>query len=73
MQYSHDKVSLIVLLILAMIVQVVADWLTFRKRRQWKEPEHAYRLYHHNGHLAEWVNTQAKDIKAGNIFKVQPG
>jgi len=56
-----------------MTVQVVADWLTFRKRRQWKEPEHAYRLYHHNGHLAEWVNTLAKDIKAGNIFKVQPG
>lgn len=72
-QYSNDRVALIVLLLLAMGVQILADWLGFRKRRQWKDPEEKYRLYHHNGHLAEWVLTPARDIKAGHIYKVQPG
>ena len=34
-QYGHDKASLIVLLALSVILQTVADWLTFRKRRLW--------------------------------------
>lgn len=72
-QYGVDKTSMIVLLVLAVTVQILADWLSFRKRRHWQENTTAYRLYHHNGHLAEWVNTRASDIKAGNVFKVEPG
>ena len=72
-QYGHDKVALIVILVLAIILQTVADWLGFRKRRQWNENNENYKVYHHNGQMAEWVNTQGSQIKAGNIFKLQPG
>ena len=72
-QYGNDKVTLIVLLVLVIIVQIISDWLGFRKRRHWDENNHQYRIYHHNGHVAEWVHTKASEIKAGNIFKLQPG
>ena len=36
-QYGHDKAALVVLLLLAIILQTVADWMGFRKRRQWSE------------------------------------
>lgn len=72
-QYGTDKASMIVLLVLAICVQIISDWLSFRKRRQWTEDDTLYRLYHHNGHMAEWINTKASEIKAGNIYKLQPG
>lgn len=34
-QYGHDKATLIVLLVFAVAMQTVADWLGFRKRRHW--------------------------------------
>jgi magnesium-transporting ATPase (P-type) len=72
-QYGNDKGGVIVLLVLSVMVQTAADWLSFRKRRIWEENGHVYRMYHHNGHLAEWVNTTGAEIKAGNIYMVYPG
>ena len=34
-QYATDKVSIIVVLLIALILQTVFDWLAFRKRRHW--------------------------------------
>lgn len=72
-QYGTDKASMIVLLVLAITVQILVDWLSFRNRRKWTENDTLYRMYHHNGHMAEWINTKASEIKAGNIYKLQPG
>ena len=69
-QYGTDKITMIVLLVLAIIIQVIADWLAIRKRRMWHDEQHTFRLYHHNGHVAEWVNTKTADIKAGNVYRV---
>jgi magnesium-transporting ATPase (P-type) len=72
-QYGTDKVSMVVLLILATVIQMISDWLSFRKRRSWQDDQSTYKVYHHNGHVAEWVNTKASEIKPGNVFRLSPG
>jgi hypothetical protein len=50
---------MIVLLVIAVILQFIADLLALRKRRQWEDNKNSYQVYHHNGHLAEWTNHKA--------------
>jgi hypothetical protein len=50
---------MIVLLVIAVILQFIADLLALRKRRQWEDNQNSYQVYHHNGHLAEWTNHKA--------------
>ncbi len=72
-QYGTDKTAMIVFLVLAVIIQIIADWLSFRKRSIWEDNSSIHRVYHHNGEVAEWVNTKASEIKGGNIYKLSPG
>ena len=58
-QYGTDKTSMIVFLVLAVVIQIIADWLSFRKRSHWEDNDSIHRVYHHNGAVAEWVNTKA--------------
>lgn len=58
-QYGTEKSLMIILLVVAIIIQFVADLLAVRKRRQWEDNKNSYKVYHHNGHLAEWTNHKA--------------
>lgn len=72
-QYGADKVSMIVLLVNAIVIQLISDWLSFRKRSKWQDNNSIYRIYYNNGEIGEWINTKAIDIKAGNIYKLSKG
>jgi hypothetical protein len=50
---------MIVLLVIAIIIQLIADLLSVGKRRNWEENKLSYKVYHHNGKMAEWVNVKA--------------
>jgi hypothetical protein len=58
-QYGAQKKGLIVLVVVAIALQLLADWLSVRKRRIWDENRSSYKVYHHNGRMAEWVNIKA--------------
>lgn len=51
-QYGTETIMMIVLLALAVLIQLLADFTTVRKRRDWEENELGYHVYHHNGHMA---------------------
>jgi magnesium-transporting ATPase (P-type) len=72
-QYGSQKKGLIVLVVVAVIIQLIADCLAVRKRRGWEENRMSYKVYHHNGKMAEWVNVKAHEIQPGHLYKVVPG
>lgn len=72
-QYGTNKVGAILILIIAIVLQLVADIFAVRKRRNWSENTNFYKVYHHNGRNAEWVNIKAHEIKPGHIYTVVPG
>ena len=72
-QYGTDKASMIVLLAISIMVHIICDWLSFRKRSKWQDNNNFYKIYYNHGEIGEWVNTKATDIKAGNIYKLSKG
>lgn len=72
-QYGTSKVGMIIMVILAIIIQIISEIISLRKRRSWEENRNSYRVYHHNGHMAEWANVRAHELKPGHVYKIQAG
>lgn len=48
-QYGIDKLPMLILLVFAIIIQILCDGLSFRKRNKWQENNEVVRIYHNNG------------------------
>jgi len=72
-QYGSSITVNIILIIIAVIIQVISDFIILKKRRDWQENTNLYQVYHHNGQMAEWVNFHAQEICPGHVYKVLPG
>jgi hypothetical protein len=50
-QYGPDKLSMIVLIVIAFVLELICGWLSFRKRSKWQDNNSIYRIYYNNGEI----------------------